>query len=164
MVRDLKILMTAMIAFWGWMAAFGNVMSLGEAYSEVELVTSMTAAADAGGPTLPWATSNPLIVWLGVAVIVGSKLGAGIFCSVALVKMIPARRSEAASFVKAKQWAVFGTGFAALLLFGGFTVFGEFVFLMWTDPKLGGAADAAGRYGMMLAVLMVFLAQPESEA
>ncbi|MEO1657429.1 MAG: DUF2165 family protein [Pseudomonadota bacterium] len=164
MVRDLKTLMTAMIAFWGLMAAFGNVMSLGAAYTQVTLVTSMADVAEAGGPVLPWATSNPLVAWLGVATIVGSKLGAGIFCSIALVKMVSARRGETAAFVSAKQWAVFGTGFGALLLFGGFTVFGEFVFMMWMSPKLAGAADMAARYGMMLAVLTIFLAQPEPEA
>ena len=49
------------------------------------------------------------------------------------------------------------------MLFGGFTVVGETMYLMWVDPGGEHAAAGAWRYGGFIALIMIFIAQAEPE-
>ena len=163
MVRNLKILLAALVAFWGLMGAMSNFSALGAAYTYVEMVTSMAAFEEMMGSAPPWQTTSPVIIWAGVALIVLGKLGALSFCSIGTFKMVKARGEDQATFAKAKSWAVLGCGLAVAMLFGGFTVIGETMYLMWVFPDREHSAAAAWRYGGFIALIMIFLAQPEPE-
>ncbi len=153
----------AIIAFWGLIGALGNFASLGVAYEYVEMVTSMSGVFEEGRAAPPWRTSSPVIVWAGVMLIVLGKLGAFACCSVGVAKMLKARNADSQAFAKAKQWAVLGCGFAVVMLFGGFTVVGETMYLMWVNPGGEHAAAGAWRYGGFIALIMIFIAQPEAD-
>ena len=163
MVRDLKILFAVLVAFWGLVGAMGNFASLSVAYEYVEMVTSMSAFVEDGRATPPWRTTSPAIVWAGVALIVLGKLGALIFCSIGAYKMARTRRDERSSFTAAKRWAVVGCGLAVAMLFGGFAVIGETMYLMWAFPDGEHSAAGAWRYGGFIALIMIFIAQPDPE-
>lgn len=159
MVRFIKILLVVLVALWGLIGAFGNLANLDFTYESVKSVTTMPHFEAGEGP--PWKTGSPIVVWLGVAVIVGGKLAAALFCGWAAFLMLRTVRIEDAAFRKAKRWAILGCGMAVVSLFGGFTVFGETVFLMFRDPGAEHAAAAAFRYGGFIALIMIFVAQEE---
>ncbi len=163
MIRSLKILFAAIVAYWGLIGVFGNLASLGVAYEYVEMVTSMSGVFEEGRPAPPWRTSSPVIVWAGVMLIVLGKLGAFAFCTTGAVKMIKTRDADQAAFADAKKWAVVGCGLAVAMLFGGFTVIGETMYLMWVNPDGEHAAAGAWRYGGFIALIMIFIAQAEPE-
>ncbi|MDJ0918500.1 MAG: DUF2165 family protein [Woeseiaceae bacterium] len=163
MTRTLKILFAAIVAFWGLVGALGNFASLGIAYEYVEMVTSMSGVIPDGEPGPPWRTSSPIIVWAGVMLIVLGKLGAFAFCSTGVFRMVKSRAADARAFANAKKNAVFGCGLAVVMLFGGFTVVGETMYLMWADTNGEHAAAGAFRYGGFIALVMLFIAQAEPE-
>ena len=161
MVRSLKIVFAAVVAFWGLIGAFGNFAALSQTYDYVEMVTSMVSFVEADRATPPWRTSNPLIVWAGVALIILGKVGAFIFCAIGAAKMLLARTESQRLFNDAKSWAVVGCGCAVLMLFGGFIVVGETMYLMWAFPDGESSGAGAWRYGGFIALIMIFIAQPE---
>lgn len=162
MIRLIKIKLVFLVAFWGLMGVLGNLAHLGLTYDNVQQVTSMTHMVEAGGAP-PWANSNPVVIWLGVLLIVAGKAGALLFGTVGGIAMLRARTASAEAFQVAKKWAIVGCGAAVLMLFGGFTVIGETVFLMFFDPELEHAAQAAFRYGGFIALIMIFLAQRDED-
>lgn len=157
MIRYLKILLIALVALWGLIGAFGNVVKLDLAYEQVRAVAAMSHVADAP----PWATSNPFVVWCGVALIVGGKLAAFLFCSYGAVAMLRNVKADQEAFQRAKRAGVFGCGLAVASLFAGFMVIGETMFLMFMDPGHTKAAEAAFRYGGFIALIMLYTAQRE---
>ena len=102
----------------GLIGAIGNLANLEFTYESVRAVTAMPFLEAGQGPR--WRTGNPVVVWLGVAVIIGGKLAAAIFCGWGAFRMVHAARFEGAGFVEAKRWAVLGCGLAVASLFGGF--------------------------------------------
>ena len=163
MVRQLKILFAGIVAFWGLIGVMGNLASLGVAYDYVEMVTSMSGIFEEGRAAPPWRTTNPIVVSAGVALIVLGKLGALVFCSIGVFRMIKARNAGQHVFAAAKSWAVVGCGVAVAMLFGGFAVIGETMYLMWVNPDGEHAAAGAWRYGGFIALIMIFIAQREPE-
>lgn len=69
------------MALWGLIGAIGNLAKPGVAYEAVQSVTTMPAFEAGEGP--PWATDNPVVIWLGVALIVAGKTAALLFCGMA---------------------------------------------------------------------------------
>ena len=161
MIRLLKILLAAIVAFWGLIGVTGNFMSLGVAYEYVEMVTSMSRVLEEVGAGPPWRTTNPIVVSAGVLLIVLGKTGAFVFCSLGAFRMVKTRNADQLSFEKAKTWAVLGCGLAVAMLYGGFIVVGETMYLMWVVPEGEHAAAAAWRYGGFIALIMIFIAQRE---
>ncbi|MEO1041873.1 MAG: DUF2165 family protein [Pseudomonadota bacterium] len=159
MIRWLKIIFVVGIAVWGLIGTLGNLLSLDAAYKSVEQVTSMEWMADGVGP--PWRTTSPVVIGMGVALIILGKLAAAVMCSIGAVTMIKSVGRDAASFQTSKRFAIVGAGAAVFMLFFGFTVIGETAYLMFFEPYLVGAADAAWRYGGFIGLIMLFLAQPE---
>ena len=163
MIRSLKILLTLFVAYWGLVGVMGNLLSLDITYQYVEMVTSFTGIPPKEGAEFPpWQTTNPIVVSLGVLLIISGKIGAFIFGSLGAYKMIKAYKASAEVFAQAKQYAMFGCGLAVVMLFGGFIVIGETMFLMWANPDGASAAQSAWRYGGFMALIMIFLGQKES--
>lgn len=159
MTRYLKVLLVLLVALWGLIGVIGNLANLDFTYESVKSVTTMPHFDSGEGP--PWKTDNPIIVWLGVAVIVGGKLAAAVFCGWGVFLMLRTARAGGDAFRKARQWALLGCGLAVASLFGGFTVFGESAFLMFRDPGTEHAAAAAFRYGGFIALIMIFIGQED---
>ena len=162
MIRSLKILLAAIVAYWGLIGVMGNLMSLDLTYDYVEMVTTFSGIPPKEGAEFPpWQTSSPIVVSLGVLLIISGKLGAFVFCSMGAYKMTKAYKATAEQFAKAKQFAMMGCGLAVVMLFGGFIVIGETMFLMWANPDGADAAQSAWRYGGFIALTMIFLGQKE---
>jgi predicted small integral membrane protein len=159
MIRNLKIFLVFLVALWGLIGAAGNLSHLGFTYDAVEGVTTMPWFPEGAGP--PWRTGNPAVVWLGVALIVSGKLAALALCGWGTFALWRARGGDAETFRRAKRWAILGCGLAVAMLFGGFTVLGETMFLMFRDPEIVHAGEGAWRYGGFIALIMIFVAQED---
>jgi len=160
MIRELKILLVALVALWGALGAFGNLSHLGGTYEAVRAVAAMEGVGEPGAAN-PQAIRAPFVVWLGVASIIAGKVGAAVFCALGGLAMIRARGGDASAFQRAKRAGVLGCGIAVAMLFGGWVVMAETHFLMWQTPMGEVAAPAAFRYGGFIALIMIFVAQPE---
>lgn len=119
----------------------------------------MSWMPEGSGP--PWRTEDPIVVSIGVAVIIGGKLAAAIFCGLGGWRMIETFNTGHAEFEKAKAPAIMGCVLAFISLFGGFTLFGETAFLMFNDPGNVQAAQAAWRYGGAIMLIAIFLSLHE---
>jgi len=115
-----------------------------------------------GGAQAWQATSNPLIMWLGAIFIAGSKIAAAGFCLLGAHRMFTERASDADTFAAAKEMALVGCGIAVFMLFAGFIVVAESWFEMWRSELLRVISlDSAFRYGGMIALIAIFVAQRE---
>lgn len=159
MIRWTKILLIALVSLWGVFGLLGNLLKLDAAYEMVRTTTSMPGFEPGTAP--PWATENPIVVGLGVLLIVLGKLLPAVLCGWGTVRMARARNDEAGDWQRSKSLAITGCGLAVAGLFLGWTVIGEFVFMMFRDAGLVQAADAAFRYGGFIALIGIFVAQRE---
>ena len=162
MVRVVKIVLIVLVAVWGLIGAAANFSHLDLAYEAVRSVTLMpTFPADAAPP---WRTENPIVVWLGVALIVSGKLVAVILCGYGSIEMLKNRNADGASFQRAKRFGITGCALAVAMLFGGFTLIGETLYAMFRHPEHLHAASAAFRYGGFIALIMIFVGQADADA
>lgn len=161
MVRLVKILLIALIALWGLVGAAANFSHLDTAYEAVRSVTLMPTFPTEAAP--PWRTESPVIVWLGVALIVSGKVAAAVFCGLGAAMMFKQRRADGEVFQHAKRFALVGGGLALAMLFGGFTLIGETLYAMFRHPDHVKAAEGAFRIGGFLALIMIFVGQPERD-
>ncbi len=159
MIRFTKIVLICLVALWGLFGLLGNLLKLDAAFEMVKTTTLMPGFAAGTAP--PWATDNALIAGLGVALIVLGKLLPAVLCSLGALRMTAARNEPDKVWQRSKTLAISGCGLAAAGLFLGWTVVGEFVFMMFRDPGLVQAADAAFRYGGFILLIGIFVAQRE---
>lgn len=159
MIRSVKILLVALVALWGVLGAIGNVMNLQGAYVLVLQTLAMPGFEADAAP--PWANQSAVLGVLGVALIVFGKLAPAVLCSVGAAHMAAARRDSEADWQSSKSYGIAGCAIAVATLFLGWTVVGEFMFMIFLDPGLANAANAAFRYGGFIALIMLFVAQRE---
>lgn len=159
MIRLTKILLVILVGLWGLIGAAGNLMNLAGVYAMVRATTRMPGFDPGAAP--PWATEHPMILGLGVVLIVLGKLIPAVLCSWGSVHMVRARNEPAEVWQQSKSMAIVGCGLAMALLFLGWVVIGEFVFMMFLDEGLANASNAAFRYGGFIALIMIFVAQKE---
>lgn len=160
LIRLAKIILAISIGIWGLVGLVGNLTGLMDVYGYVKSVTSMAGVPDGVGP--PWATSNPIIVWLGVLAIVLGKV-AGVICGWGGIQMVRHWKSPAADFNKAKQFAVAGCGLAFALNFAAFTVFAESVFFMFYAGDIAASGELAFRFFASFALAALFIAQNDPD-
>lgn len=158
-MRAVKLSLVLLVCLWGIIGCIGNFSQLEYTYKTVESVTGMAWMPEGVGP--PWRTENPIVISLGVAVIIGGKLAAAIFCGFGAWRMISTLSAEYTEFEKAKTPAIIGCVIAFASLFGGFTLFGETAFLMFNDPGNVQAAQAAWRYGGAIMLIAFYLSLRE---
>ena len=158
-MRWLKIVLVLLVALWGILGALGNLLKLDVAYRMVLATTRIPGAEPGAAP--PWATESAFVGVLGVALILLGKLAPAVLCTWGAVRMTAARGATVEDWQRSKSLGVIGCGLALALLFMGWTVIGEFVFMMYLDPGLSQAAAAAFRYAGFIGLIMVFVAQRE---
>ena len=112
-----------------------------------------------GGSDSWQATASPIVVYLGVALILSSKIAAGTLCAFGAVTMWRQRSADAATFADAKRLALVGCAVAIAMLFGGFIVIAESWFELWrSDVMRGPVLESAFRYAGMIALIALFVA------
>ena len=160
MLRLIKILLILAVAAWGAAGALLNLLSWEGTLASVAGAISMSTFD--GGSEAWQATSNPVLVWLGAIFIAGSKIVTAILCLLGAQQMFRARSADASRFAAAKALALAGCGVAVFMLFAGFIVIAEIWYEAWRSEGLRAMTlDSAFRYGGMIALIAIFVAQRE---
>lgn len=163
LLRSVKILLVLAVALWGIVGALLNVLHWDGTLASVTSATSMSTFE--GGAEAWQATSNPMLMWLGAIFIAGSKFAAAALCLLGAGRMFAARAADAEAFTAAKELALAGCGIAVFMLFAGFIVVAESWFEMWRSEVLRAISlDSAFRYGGMIALIAIFVAQNETSS
>jgi len=162
MLRQTKIALVFAVALWGTVGALLNLLDWPGTLASVNMAISMSTIE--GGEEAWQATSSMFVTWLGALFIVGAKILSAAFCWFGTHRMWSARAALTQHFSVAKQPALVGCGIAVFLLFGGFIVIAESFFELWRSELLRPIAlESAFRYGAMISLIAIFVAQPEPD-
>jgi len=162
MLRQTKIALIFAVALWGSVGALFNLLDWSGTLASVNLATSMSTLE--GGQEGWQATSSMIVTWLGALFILWAKILSAAFCWFGAHRMWSARTARTEYFSVAKQPALVGCGIAVFMLFSGFIVIAESFFELWRSELLRPIAlESAFRYGAMISLIAIFVAQPESE-
>lgn len=158
-VRYVKLFLIAAIGFWGMIGVITNLLALPQTYNEVYSVTTMSGVPEGVGP--PWRTANPLVIWGGILLIVLSKVAAMVGGGVGGAMMMKNIHASPTDFNRSKKWAIAGCGLAFGLMCINFTLIAESAFFMSFNEQLSSAGEFAFRLTGSLALMTLFVAQPE---
>ena len=157
MLRTVKVLLVIAVGIWGVIGALGNLGDWDGTVGAVKATTSMSTWHDGGQD---WrATTNPVVVHLGSAMIPAAKLLFGALCLTGAWRMWRAKSAGGLAFEGAKALALVGCGIALLMLFVGWIVIADTWFEVWrSDAMRDAALGSAFRYAGFVGVIALFLA------
>ncbi|OHC44831.1 MAG: hypothetical protein A2211_13720 [Rhodanobacter sp. RIFOXYA1_FULL_67_6] len=156
-----KIMLTATIALWLALVAFGNVTDYGSNLVFVQHVLAMDSIFPDAGIHYR-AIHAPLLQHAAYVLIIAAEALAAVLCGTGAWRMWRARRAPAATFHRARQLAVAGLSVGVLLWLGGFMAVGGEWFGMWMSTQWNGLASAF-RFVMVLLAALVYLGQRDGE-
>jgi len=161
MTRIVKIMLMFSVGLWGVFGALSNILDFSGGLEQVKFVLSMAGAKDAAG--IGWkAVHSDLLANLAFAVVYLSKLLTGLLCFYCALRLLAARKADAATFEAAKQPGILGCGISIVMLFLGFVVLAGVYFEYWRVPTYGMITHHyAFIYTMCLMSFMLFLQRPD---
>ena len=154
-------MLTATIALWLALVAFGNVTDYGSNLVFVQHVLAMDSIFPDAGIHYR-AIHAPLLQHAAYVLIIAAEALAAVLCGTGAWRMWRARRAPAATFHRARQLAVAGLSVGVLLWLGGFMAVGGEWFGMWMSTQWNGLASAF-RFVMVLLAALVYLGQRDGE-
>jgi len=160
-LRLSKILLTATIALWLALVAFGNITDYGSNLVFVQHVLAMDSIFPDAGIHYR-AIHSPLLQHAAYVLIIAAETIAAVLCGLGAWRLWRARRAPVALFHRAKRLAVAGLTLGLLLWLGGFMAIGGEWFGMWMSTQWNGLASAF-RFVVVLLVALVYLGQRDDE-
>ena len=157
MLRMVKVLLILTVGVWGLIGAFGNLTNWTGVIESVSKTISMSTLQ---GGELDWrATSNPILIYLGAAMIPAAKILSGVLCFAGAWRMWSAKSEGGLAFERAKELALAGCGIALLMLFSGWIVIADTWFQGWRSETLRDSAlSTAFRYAGFVGLIALFVA------
>jgi predicted small integral membrane protein len=156
-----KILLTATIALWLALVAFGNITDYGSNLVFVRHVLAMDSIFPDAGIHYR-AIHAPLLQHAAYVLIIAAETLAAVLCAAGAWRMWRARRAPAATFHRTGRLAVAGLAVGVLLWLGGFMAVGGEWFGMWMSTQWNGLASAF-RFVVVLLAALVYLGQRDDE-
>ena len=160
-MRLSKILLTATIALWLALVAFGNITDYGSNLAFVQHVLAMDSIFPDAGIHYR-AIHAPLLQHGAYVLIIAIETLAAVLCGIGAWRLWRARRVPAASFHRAKRFVVAGLALGLLLWLGGFMAIGGEWFGMWMSTQWNGLASAF-RFVVVLLLALMWLGQRDDE-
>jgi predicted small integral membrane protein len=160
-MRLSKILLTATIALWLALVAFGNITDYGSNLVFVQHVLAMDSIFPDAGIHYR-AIHAPLLQHAAYVLIIATETLAAVLCGAGVWRMWRARRAPAATFRRAGRLAVAGLTVGVLLWLGGFMAVGGEWFGMWMSTQWNGLASAF-RFVVVLLAALICLGQRDDE-
>ena len=159
--RVCKLLLTAGMALYFTLVAFGNLTDYDTNFRFVQHVMSMDSIFP--DSTLQWrAITSPLLHRLFYAAIIAWEATAAILCWLGVIQLGRALHADASRFARAKRVAMSGLVVGCLLWLVAFLCVGGEWFAMWQSPTWNGQTVAFRMFTVNGIVLLVLL-QPDAE-
>ncbi|MBX9774661.1 MAG: DUF2165 domain-containing protein [Xanthobacteraceae bacterium] len=158
-IRLAKIVMVAAIALFATIVAFGNITDYGTNLAFVQHVLSMDTILERSTIRYRAITSPPL-QHLAYAIIIAAEALTAVLCWIGAYVLYARLRADAASFNRAKTFAVLGLTLGFLLWQVGFMTIGGEWFGMWQSQSWDGVPSAF-RFVMVIMAVLIFVALPD---
>src|SRR5262245_58550751 len=160
-MRMAKIAMTAAIALWMSLVAFGNVTDYGANFAFVQHVMSMDSPFPDRAITYRAITSPAL--HHAAYDLITTEIIVAVLCWLGALALFRVVRAPARSFNRAKGLAIAGLALGFLLHQVGFVTIGGEWFGMWMIEHWNGVPSAF-RFLMIIVAVLIFVALPDSDS
>jgi len=160
-VRAAKVTMVAAVALLASLVAFGNLTDYDTNLMFVQHVLSMDTIFATS--TIKYrAIVDPGLQRAIYAVIIAAEAVTAALCWIGVAALARAVRADAATFNRAKTFAILGLTLGFLLWQVGFMSIGGEWFGMWQSQQWNGVPSAF-RFVVVIGVVLVFVAMPDQE-
>jgi predicted small integral membrane protein len=160
-VRAAKIVMVAAIALFATLVTFGNLTDYGTNFVFVQHVLSMDSIFPDSTITHR-AIASPALHHAAYALIIAAEGLTALLCWIGAVALLRRLKADAASFNRAKTFAVIGLTLGFLLWQVGFMSIGGEWFGMWQSAKWNGVPSAF-RFVLVILGVLIFVAMRDEE-
>jgi len=160
-IRAAKVGMVAAIALFATLVAFGNVTDYGTNFAFVQHVLSMDTIFQDSKIGYR-AIASPALHHAAYAVIIAAEAATALLCWIGAAALLRSIRADAATFHRAKTYAVLGLTLGFLLWQVGFMTVGGEWFGMWQSSQWNGVPSAF-RFVMVIAAVLIFVAMRDDE-
>lgn len=160
-MRLSRIVLTATIALWLALVAFGNITDYGSNLVFVQHVLAMDSIFPGAGIHYR-AIHSPLLQHAAYLLIIATETVAAALCGAGAWRMWRQRRAPAPAFARARRLAVAGLSLGLLLWLGGFMAIGGEWFGMWMSSQWNGLASAF-RFVVVLLAALLHLGQRDDD-
>lgn len=161
--RYLKIALTLSVALLALFYAAHNIVNWSSATGAVGYVLSQQDHQAYSASLLPPIVS-PAVHAIITGIICAGEIAAGVMCLIGAWRLWIARNADTVAFAAAKRLAVIGAGFAALVWFFLFAVFGGALFQMWQTEVGAASLEGAWQFSGLSFLTLLYLTLPYGEA
>ena len=160
-VRGAKAMLVAAVALFASLVAFGNLTDYDTNFRFVQHVLSMDTIFATS--TIKYrAIVDPSLQRVIYAVIIATEAVTAALCWIGVAALGRALRADAATFNRAKTFAILGLTLGFLLWQAGFMSIGGEWFGMWQSQQWNGVPSAF-RFVVVIGVVLIFAALPDQE-
>jgi predicted small integral membrane protein len=160
-LRAAKVVLVAAIALFATLVAFGNITDYGTNLAFVQHVLAMDTIFP--GSTIHYrAITSPALQHAAYALIIAAEVATAVLCWIGAWQLLRRIRADAATFHRAKTFAVLGLLLGFLLWQVGFMSIGGEWFGMWQSAQWNGVPSAF-RFVVVILGVLIFVALPDAE-
>jgi predicted small integral membrane protein len=160
-IRAAKAALVAAIALFASLVTFGNLTDYNTNFAFVQHVLSMDTIFPFS--TIKYrAITSPWLHHLAYAAIIAAEAATAVLCWIGAALLARRLRADAASFNRAKRFAVIGLTLGFLLWQVGFMSIGGEWFGMWESKEWNGVPSAF-RFLITILAVLIFVALPDQE-
>lgn len=160
-IRCSKALLTAAIAFFASLTAFGNVTDYGTNFAFVRHVLLMDTLFPDTAITYR-AVNSPVAHHAAYVVIIAFEALTAVLCWTGAWRMYRSRHASAVRFNRDKSVAIVGLTLGFLVWQAGFMSIGGEWFGMWMSEQWNGVPSAF-RFFMTIGIVLIYVAQRDGE-
>jgi len=159
--RYSKALLTAAMALFASLAAFGNITDYGSNFAFVQHVLLMDTIFPTA--TIKYRAIEPVTAHhAAYGLIIGFEVLTAVFCWAGAWQLVRSRHAPAPEFNRRKRLAIIGLTLGFLVWQVGFMSIGGEWFGMWMSEHWNGVPSAF-RFFITIGVVLIYVAQRDGE-
>jgi|SRR5690606_31890561 len=160
-IRYSKILLTAAIALFATLAAFGNITDYGSNFAFVRHVLLMDTIFP--NATIKYRAINNIVAHhAAYIVIIALEAMTAVLCWMGAWALFRNRRAAATAFNRSKRIAIIGLTLGFLVWQVGFMSIGGEWFGMWMSEQWNGVPSAF-RFFVTIGIVLIYVAQRDDD-
>lgn len=162
MIRLSKMMLTGVIAALCLLIGYNNIVDYGSNLMFVQHVLSMDTTFPDNAVRIGRAVSDPRLQSDAYLIIIVAELSIGLACLAGTMKMMFSLNAPAATFNKAKNFAVLGLSAGVAFWLMAFLVVGGEWFQMWQSQMWNGQ-EAAFRFVTTIGLILIFVSLKDTD-